>query len=452
MQNNKKLFNLFILLLIVFTSCSNGNNFSNNNSNNVSNNNSNNISKQLKLNISDARNLYIGKSPLTINSAISRTSSNNTKNKLFKVTDTGYVQEITYTYDVVEKDVDGNIVKSYTETATKTFVPQSINRLNEDYLIVSFISEKYLVNISTGACYEWPSSISIYDMTKYAGAFGGEYAYTDSSGNIYTVAQNNSGYGVYKLDLSDLNNITMSLYSSRADTSISMYAVDKNGNLGYFGRDSSNSNVYRLRKANGGYENIPSSSYYIMFFIGFDGNMYYQSWDNANLSVTKININNNSTSFTDYTGNNANYYLYAQKSGILKVKNKKIILGINELSNGICVVYNENTNSASSYSGSEIGMTSMKFGVASDDYYYVAGVNNTNKNVIQRIDPLTKEYSTIAEGFDVYKLCVSDDEIITFNALKMNDGAIVIGTINSNGNLNILDESLEEEVTVLTQI
>ena len=439
----KQIFRLLyttLIFIFVLVSCSNGNETTTNS----------NVSKRLMLNITDATNLYIGKSSLTSNRAVSSRESNNNVNKLFKITESGYVQEITYSYEVVEKDDEGNILKTSTETAIESFVPETINNLNNNYLLVCFTQDKYLVNISTGACYEWPSSISIYDMATYAGAFGGDYTYSDSNGNIYTVAHNSSNYGVYKLDISDLENISMSLYSSKSDTSISMYAVDKYGNLGYFGRDSSNSDVYRLRKANGGYENIPSRDYNIMFFLDFDGNMYYQSGF-ANHTITKVSVDNGTAVFTNYPGDN-DYDIYGQKSGFLKIKNKKIILGINDLNNAICVVYDENSNQAYTYSGTEIGMNSMKYGIASDDFYYVVGINSINKNVIQKVNPLTKEYSSILTGFDVYKMSVSDDETINFNALRMNDGAIVIGTIDNEENLKILDESLQEEISVLTRI
>ncbi|MCQ2242193.1 hypothetical protein [Treponema sp.] len=414
--------------------------------------------RKLKLNISDATNLYIAKTTKDL----TRGGNNSTENKLFKVTEDGYAQEITYTYEVtnvIEYDVpvydaEGNKVDTKketktevkTETASESFVPKSITVLNGNYILVSFISDQYLVNNITGDCYEWPSSVSIDAL------WSKRDTYSDSQGNIYIVGYSDQlKYGIYKLDVADINDIKMSLYSSRSDVSINAYAVDKHGNLEYYGRDSSNSEVYRIKKANGGYENIPSVNYYIMFFVGFDGNLYYQAMQ-PTFCVKRIEVSDDSVNFVDYPGSNGNAYAYAQKSGFLRVKNKKMILVINELNKSIGVVYDENTNQASFYSCNEIGMTSLKFGVCSDDYYYVIGVNNANKTVIQKVDPLTKEYSTLIEGYDVYKLGVTDDEIVTFNALRMSDGAIVIGTVDSEGKINIMDESLAEEVLVLTKI
>ena len=99
----KQIFRLLyttLIFIFVLVSCSNGNETTTNNDNNPKTNS--NVSKRLMLNITDATNLYIGKSSLTSNRAVSSRESNNNVNKLFKITESGYVQEITYSYEVVE--------------------------------------------------------------------------------------------------------------------------------------------------------------------------------------------------------------------------------------------------------------------------------------------------------------------------------------------------------------
>ena len=61
------------------------------------------------------------------------------------------------------------------------------------------------------------------------------------------------------------------------------------------------------------------------------------------------------------------------------------------------------------------------------------------------------EYLLSDGEYDVYNLSVNKNSIV-FNALRMNDGAIVMGSINNNGIIKILDDKLESKVTVLERI
>ena len=55
-------------------------------------------------------------------------------------------------------------------------------------------------------------------------------------------------------------------------------------------------------------------------------------------------------------------------------------------------------------------------------------------------------------GYVVYKMEISKDEEITFNAMRMSDGAKVIGIVSPNGNLSILDSELSSEIVSLIKI
>ena len=85
-----KLFFIITSLLIIFISCSNGNN-PNNNGNNPSNKNS----KLNTLSITNAKSLYIAPSA---SSTTKRTVTSNSNNKLFKITEEGYKEKVKYIY------------------------------------------------------------------------------------------------------------------------------------------------------------------------------------------------------------------------------------------------------------------------------------------------------------------------------------------------------------------
>jgi hypothetical protein len=49
-------------------------------------------------------------------------------------------------------------------------------------------------------------------------------------------------------------------------------------------------------------------------------------------------------------------------------------------------------------------------------------------------------------------MTVNGNNTVTFNALRMSDGAIVIGEISASGQVRILDSTLNTEVVVLERI
>ena len=215
-----KLFLILTTLLIIFVSCSGE---STTPTDNPTTDNptikSQSISKKLKLNISDATNLYIGKSTSS-SSRSARAASNDTEKKLFKITEDGYVQEITYTYEVTTIteyeipyeveifDEEGNVIGTTTETkketttevttetATDIQVPSDLVSLNSKYLIVCFDSDNYLVNKDDGYCYKYTNDIPTnFNNNSYCG----ENLVSDKDGNIYFLSNNS----VKKLNISN---------------------------------------------------------------------------------------------------------------------------------------------------------------------------------------------------------------------------------------------------------
>ncbi|MCR5763226.1 MAG: hypothetical protein K6G00_07590 [Treponema sp.] len=144
------------------------------------------------------------------------------ENKLFKITEDGYVQEISYTYEVTSVieyeenvyDENGVITGTETktdvktETATENFTPTKIIKLNKKYLIVCFSSDNYLVNSETGAAYKYANEVPyISNSLSY---YYGDSVSTDSADNIYYVSSSN----IVKLDVSNPNSVTLKKISA----------------------------------------------------------------------------------------------------------------------------------------------------------------------------------------------------------------------------------------------
>lgn len=442
----KKLIVLFftIIVTICFLACK---------TENLPNTKTNTI-KKLFLNISDATNLYIGKSSsIFSHSARSITESNGaSKERIFKITEDGYAEEVTYTYEIDIYDELGNKISTLTETATEIFTPTSIIKLNDEYLIVCFTSNNYLVNTRTGECYNYTNDIPyIHDSLSY---YSGDSVMTDASNNIYFVSDSK----ILMLDITNPENTklkTMTPSSEKID--YWTWGVDKNGNIAYEGKDISGNGVLRFKSKTEGFKNLPGNTNFscTMIWQGLDGIMYYFNQSNPNSKIKKLNPEPYSAEdYKEEDSASTNMGACGFKA-LLRAKNKNrmILLADGSSYPEFYEVYNNETNLLKKIDSISVGLKKFKFGIASDDYYYLVGINNEDESTIVKIDPENYSYEELISGgtLDVYNLSISNNLLI-FNALRMSDGAIVMGTINNEKKLTILDENLEEQVTVLEKI
>ena len=126
---------------------------------------------------------------------------------------------------------------------------------------------------------------------------------------------------------------------------------------------------------------------------------------------------------------------------LLKIKNKDKVIAISD-GEYIYEFFNA-YGKVRSISMTEFGLRSMKFGVSSDNFYYVVGLNDVGKATLLKINPTDDSLEVLINGeFDIYKLDVSPNDEIVFNALSMADGKNVIGEIDATGEIKILNENL----------
>ena len=443
----KQIFRLLyttLIFIFVLVSCSNGNETKTNS----------NVSKRLMLNITDATNLYIGKSSLTQNRAVSSRESNNNVNKLFKITESGYVQEITYSYEVVEKDDEGNILKTSTETATDIQVPSDLVSLNSKYLIVCFDSDNYLVNKDDGYCYKYTNDIpKNFNNNSYCG----ENLVSDKDGNIYFLSNNS----VKKLNISNIDEITISSISARTDN-VSFFGVDNDGNVAYGGTDSADNHILRFKINGGSFETLPGPGGwgFTTFWTGFDGFIYYYNPMNlgygdytpiGSTSRIKKLIAKPEYSWEDYPHDESIDPGNQGIENMLFISNPKRIIMVS--GDALFEVYNEETKRVRKIPYSTFNLTNSKVSKASSNYYYIAGVSTSTKSVLVRINPVDDSFTTLLNGtYDIYKMEIDSDDKVTFNALSLIDGSIVIGTVDANGDIEILETNLEEEVVILERL
>lgn len=482
-----KLFLIFTSLLLIFISCSNGTNSpitlpaDNPTTDNPTTDNptikSQSVSKKLKLNITDATNLYIGKSNST-SSRSARAASNDTEKKLFKITEDGFVQEITYTYEITtvteyevpyeeevydeEGNVTGTVTKTKietktevtTETTTDIQVPSSLVSLDSKYLIVCFDSDNYLVNKENGYCYKYTNDLPTNFETN---SYHGENLVSDKEGNIYFLSNNS----VKKLNISNIEEITISNISARTDN-VSFFGVDNDGNVAYGGTDGADNHVLRFKINGGSFETLPGPGGwgFTTFWTGFDGYIYYYNPMNlgygdytpvGSTSRIKKLIAKPEYSWEDYTHDATIDPGNQRIKNMLCISNPKRIIMVS--GDALFEVYNEETKTVRKIPYNTFNLTNSKVAKASSNYYYIAGVSTSTKTVLVRINPVDDSFTTLLNGtYDIYKMEIDSDDKVTFNALSLIDGSIVIGTVDANGNTEILENNLEEEVVVLERL
>ena len=371
-----------------------------------------------KLDIVDAKSLVIMPSSNGLKSTQSSTS------KLFKVTEEGYLLEVNIYSD------GGELISS------EEYQPTAIQDLSEDYLMIIFTSSGYLVEKTDGKVFELPNGdILASNFDEGNGDLVKAY-------NDYIYYLNNTN-DIVKLDISNSNNLTRESYQAKGDE-VFGFASDIFGNIVYKGNDMSGSTALRLKKKSGGLELLPGN-YNLMFWEGFDSCLYVYSPSNPYTSPKKITIE--PFSLTDYgsTSINTNFL-----SHTFKMRNKNKIIGIG--SYNIIEIYNSDDNCVN-IEFETFNLSDIKFGGSSDNYYYLGGTSNDSKPILQRVNPDDHSYTTIINGeYDIYSFDVSSDDYITFDALRLSDGSLVIGEIAPNMEISIISENNESKVTVLTRI
>lgn len=200
------------------------------------------------LDIKDAVYLYIEETNVK--------SKSSQVNTLFKVTTEGIIKEVIYTDD------KGEIYK-------KSLIPKNIIKASDEYLIVVFDSEHYLVKKSDGAAYLLP--------IQEEGGFSriDSEISLDSKGSMYFIIYNNNvGHrSIAKLDVSNPENLTYQTITPSHHNPIG-FIIDKEDYVFYSGQtapagNNNSGEVYVLSKNGNIYK-----TYSYSYWKGGDGYCY----------------------------------------------------------------------------------------------------------------------------------------------------------------------------------
>lgn len=410
------------------------------------------ISNLKFLSIENAKNLYIS----TDNTA--GRAASDTK-KIFKITKDGYTEEVKYL------DEDNNEVSLWYQSC-------AIQPVNDEYIFVGFggdlISSSYLVRKTDGAVFSLANAGNPYKI--YNSYKNEKLLKTDKNNNLYFLTYDYSSVSgiqkVVKVNLSSIDSLSATTISASTDY-VNTFDVDWNGNLiykGHFVSDYSNS-VTRLKKANGGLANLSENRAY---WIGLDGNIYYESddykeseYDSETGSYTsygypikKITVDSSYNVSDDVYG----YFGYASflqnGSYKLELQNEILIIYASGNDSKIYEVYNE-TGTPRVVSLGSLSMKSVTAVASTENFYYIAGTDTSNNTFLIKVDPKDDSCTNLLSqnDYDVYSFTASETDGIVFNALRMSDGKKVIGKVGiDGGDVTMIDEESDVQITYLERI
>lgn len=396
------------------------------------------------LSIADAESLYLVPKSKT-EEAAARDAEGNV---MFKITKEGIVIEVTFTND-----------KGETES-TEKLKPTALYHANDEYFIVVYDNYvngqqmSHLVSKTTGTVYSLENvgvpygPRSDFENHPVVLSDGQNNLYYSTSGYGYG---NGKGYELYCVNVSNPEKVFAKALTSVNDGSqqLSQYMVDVAGNVIYTHLGSNNTGV-RLVFAGGGYKNL-NIGYYSSYWTAPDGKLYYggdsvydETAGKYGYPIYRLDIEGQKVTETEY-GNvdySVGYNGYYLESG-----GRAYILN---LEGQLLEVYNP--EGKPHLVEGVPALTNIQAVTQSEEELFIAGESNGESRVI-RVNPVTGAWSDLYTpgDYEVYNMVYAGGRL-TVNALRMSDGAIIMGELDGTGKMKVLDEKSNSKVLYLTRI
>ncbi|QQO09639.1 hypothetical protein [Breznakiella homolactica] len=330
-------------------------------------------------------------------------------------------------------------------SSTSTAVPSEIHDVTDEYMIIIIENNPYLVSKTTGSAYDL-SPVGSPQILRANMGYNGEVRksfYSDKNGNIYYL----SAGIVKKINISNPNSITASNYTPDIYniTSADEFCVDSDGNVLFSHSNGTGNTITRFKTTTNSIKNLNEPRTRLSF-TGYDGNIYFQP-DSSTTALQKLELDvNNNLTYTDY----GTIFVGDSQSGIgsqgvrwLYFDDMIITIG----KEGGKVVYK--TGGVPRIIS--VDLSTAKYVSASNAYYYVA----TENGRIIKINPNDDAVSELlgANNYDIFKMTVTNDDEVIFNALRYSDSKKLLIKINSDGTIeqkNVID--VGTEITVLEKV
>lgn len=384
------------------------------------------------LSITDAESLYLAPKSKT-EEAAARDAEGNV---MFKITKEGIVIEVTFTND-----------KGKTES-TEKLKPAALYHANDDYFIVVYdIYDQYGNNVShlvskkTGAVYSL-ENVGVPAFNGYGYYFvNSPYVLSDGKNNIYFKTYDKGKDEVFRIDVTNPEKVFAQPLTAPNDEGSIGFSVDLDGNVVYGGYDN-----WRLAFAVGGYKNLDTACYW----TAPDGKLYYgggwvydeTTWE-YRYPIYRLDIEGQKVTETEYGNLGTGFGM--QSDYYLIMGNRAYIIG------GVLLeVYNPE-GKPRQIKGVPV-LTNIQAVTQSEEELFIAGESDGEPRVI-RVNPVTGAWSDLYTpgDYEVYNMVYAGGRL-TVNALRMSDGAIIMGELDGTGKMNVLDEKSNSKVLYLTRI
>ena len=379
-----------------------------------------------KLDITDAESLYLVPE--------AEAEARGTGNVMFKITKEGAVVEVSYTSN------------SGIKASAKSLKPDAIYHANDEYMIVVFrYNIACLVSKKTGAVYSL-ENVGVPDDYRLMFA-NSSPVLSDGKNNIYFRTSkynpdNPDKYEeLYRIDVTNPEKVFAKPLTAPNDDGVGSFAVDRVGNVVY--------GDGRLVFAGGGFANCDNTSYW----TGPDGKLYYRGSDQVydetageyGYPIYRLDIEGQKVTKTEY--GNVDFYFNEYNSYYLTSGGRAYILGG---SGGLTEVYNPEGKPR--LVEGVPALTNIQAVTQSEEELFIAGESDGEPRVI-RVNPVTGAWSDLYTpgDYEVYNMVYAGGRL-TVNALRMNDGAIIMGELDGTGKMNVLDEKSNSKVLYLTRI
>lgn len=412
-----------------------------------------------RIGIVGAEALFIAKKPAASREA----SADSNDTALYMVTDSGTIDEITYEGEAQE-------------TIEPGIAPSGIFPVNDEYFILQFDSTEaqnglnpnassYLCRKSDGATFILNDGDASFSANSNVGNphlrcvwdyLNGRSIQTDREGDIYYV-----GYGIrsgaffserlIKIDISDPERITSTFHSAAQNEQVRAFQVSADGHTLYsFQSQPGLASGMRIRSNSGALKNLPGID--TAFWTGSDGAFYYNvlpagqsqggihrvTADAAGaLTDTVVQTPGISITLAPWM-----VYLLSTADRILLVNTYGDVILAETPDGQRRILFTRTFNT-------------LRAAGASEKYFYLAANDAESEPSVYRIDPETTVVTPMLPRgkYEVYHMAVGRDDAINFNALRMSDGADVIGEISPDGTVTIISETTDSrEMIVLVRM
>ncbi|QRO01900.1 hypothetical protein JRI60_24215 [Archangium violaceum] len=402
-----------------------------------------NVSRLSAINVVNARALFVAET-----STAHQLSNGDAvqARKLFKITESGAIQEVTY------RDEAGLEV-------TDIQTPVAVYNASRDYVIVCFGSDIYNLQacylVAKGDGTAFSLELAGYPLPQQQNFINSPTVTSDTAGNLYYLARDNDQgrasspvVQLIRLDVQDPLAIKRTVHTP-VDEEVFGFAVDPAGNVLYAGYSQGDARVKvsRLKKLSGGFFNLPAGM--TSYWVDLEGRFAYWSFDAKHIQRLGIDANNN-VSVGDYGTTDISTYAFSPTSSY-QIRTSNRLLLVSTWDANVQEVYNP-SGTPRRVEGLPLAM--VKRVAETGDSYYLSGNDKNGTPLLIKVDATTDAVSNLLPPgeYDVSEMAAAPDGELTFNALRMSDGARIIGRISPSGTVSVLDATLDARVIVLEPI